>query len=154
MVRARRISRWMILLALGGLALALLGSGDSLGFAGASQISRGMDCRRVVALTFDDGPNPPYTQQVLEVLIRNRARATFFVEGQAAAAHPETVKLLVESGMAIGSHSYGHSRDLPKMSAADFRRDLTQTEVVLEDILGQKPQLYRAPFGKVSADDA
>jgi peptidoglycan/xylan/chitin deacetylase (PgdA/CDA1 family) len=145
-----RLFKWLAPLLFLGVAVFLLGS-DGLRFAHASHVSGGKGCGTVVALTFDDGPDPPYTQQVLDILEQNDARATFFVEGQGAEAHPETVKLLRDAGMAIGSHSYTHSQDLVAMSARDFRRDLESAEAVLVRILGQKPQLFRAPFGHTSA---
>jgi peptidoglycan/xylan/chitin deacetylase (PgdA/CDA1 family) len=145
-----RLPRWSATALLLGAIAFSLGSSD-LVYAQAGHVSRGNGCRRVVALTFDDGPNPPYTEQVVDILRRNGARATFFVEGQAAADHPDAVKLLRDAGMAIGSHSYAHSEDLPTTQATDFRYDLGRAEAVLEGILGHKPQLYRAPFGKTSA---
>ena len=145
-----RLPRWSAIALLLGAVMFGLGSSD-LVYAHAGHVSRGNGCRRVVALTFDDGPNPPYTEQVIDILRRNGTRATFFVEGQAAADHPDAVKLLRDAGMAIGSHSYAHSEDLPAMQATDFRYDLGRAEAVLEGILGHKLQLYRAPFGKTSA---
>jgi peptidoglycan/xylan/chitin deacetylase (PgdA/CDA1 family) len=147
---ATRLQRWpATLLLLTAVALGL-GSSD-LVYAHAAHLSRGNGCSRVVALTFDDGPNPPYTQQIIDVLKRNHARATFFVEGKAAAEHPGGVRLLRDAGMAIGSHSYAHSEDLRMMQATDFRDDLERAEMVLESIVGRKPVLYRAPFGETSA---
>ena len=146
----QRLFKWLTPLLLLGVAVFLLGS-DGLRYAHASHVSGGKGCGPVVALTFDDGPDPLYTRQALDILKQNDARATFFVEGQAAEDHPETVKLLRDAGMAIGSHSYTHSQDLVTMSARDFRRDLESAEAVLVRTLGQKPQLYRAPFGHTSA---
>ncbi len=131
-------------------AVFALGSSD-LVYAGAGHVSRGNGCRRVIALTFDDGPNPPYTQEIVDVLRRENVPATFFVEGEAAAADPSDVEMLKDAAMAVGSHSYSHSEALVTMSAADFRDDLQSAEAVLVRILGYKPQLYRAPFGKISA---
>jgi peptidoglycan/xylan/chitin deacetylase (PgdA/CDA1 family) len=127
-----------------------LGSSD-LVYAHAGHVSRGKGCGRVIALTFDDGPDPPYTQQIVDVLRRQGIRATFFVEGQAASEHPDLVKLLQYAGMAIGLHSYSHAENLATMPAADFRNDLQSARATLEGILGFRPQLYRAPFGRTSA---
>lgn len=144
------LTQWpatMLLLA----AVALgLGSSD-LVYAHAGHVSRGKGCGRVIALTFDDGPNPPYTQQTVDILKRHGVRATFFVAGQAAAEHPDAVRLLRDAGMAVGSHSYAHSEDLATMQPADFRADLESAEMTLASVLGYKPQLYRAPFGRTSA---
>ncbi len=143
------IRRPAFALFLTAVALGLIG-GD-LANAGVGYVSRGNGCSRVIALTFDDGPNPPFTQEIVEVLERYGARATFFVEGEAAVAHPEIVNLLRRAEMAIGSHSYSHSESLTTMPAADFARDLQSAESALEEILGTKPQFYRPPFGRMSA---
>jgi peptidoglycan/xylan/chitin deacetylase (PgdA/CDA1 family) len=143
------LARWPVA-ALMLAAVFALGSSD-LVHAGAGNVSRGNGCRRVVALTFDDGPNPPYTQEIVDVLKRENVPATFFVEGEAAAAAPLDVEMLKDAGMAVGSHSYSHSEALVRMSPADFRGDLQSAEAVFVRILGYKPRLYRAPFGKTSA---
>ena len=144
------LPKWLFGLALLGLVLFLLSSNDLLGSVHASHLSGGKGCRRVIALTFDDGPDTPYTQQVLDILKANSVEATFFVEGQAAADHPEQVKALSVAGMEVGSHSYTHSRQLSTMDETQFRSDLMSADSVLAGILGQRPSLYRAPFGKTS----
>jgi peptidoglycan-N-acetylglucosamine deacetylase len=146
----RRFLAWPATLLLLAVAVILLASD---GFSGplATHVSGGKGCGRVIALTFDDGPDATYTPQVLDVLRRNGVRATFFVEGQAAELHPELVRLERDEAMAVGSHSYTHSDALVTMSAVDFRRDLRSAEDVLTSVLGQKPRLYRAPFGHTSA---
>jgi peptidoglycan/xylan/chitin deacetylase (PgdA/CDA1 family) len=118
--------------------------------SGAEHLSRGCRQGHHVALTFDDGPNPPYTAEILDILAAHHARATFFVEGQAAEAHPDLVKREVAARMAVGAHSYTHSRDLPAMSRDVFARDLRQVEGALAPLLGYKPDLYRAPYGHTS----
>jgi peptidoglycan/xylan/chitin deacetylase (PgdA/CDA1 family) len=129
----------------------LLGCGRSSASLQALHLCSGESCGRLVALTFDDGPNPPFTEQILEVLKSNGVRATFFEEGQAAAAHPDVVRLLDGEGMDVESHSYSHSEGLTTANAADFRRDLDAAAAVLEGILGRQPRLYRPPFGNTSA---
>ena len=60
---------------------------------------------KIIALTFDDGPNPPYTTQILELLTQYGARATFFVVGQNVQNHPDTVRNLFHNGNELGNHS-------------------------------------------------
>ena len=64
--------------------------------------------QRVVALTFDDGPSPPYTDQLLEVLAKHNVKATFFMIGNRIEKHPETVRSVMAEGHQIGNHSYSH----------------------------------------------
>lgn len=130
--------------------LLMLVTGCSAGTAKAEHLSFGCREGRHIALTFDDGPNPPYTERILEVLRSHDAVATFFDEGQAAVSHPDVVKRELALGMVVGSHSYLHSTDLPSMSRADFGRDLRQAEAALTPVLGYAPGLYRAPYGHTS----
>ena len=145
---AIRLSKWILALLLAFVAVLPRSDGFS---AQARHFSSGCTSRQEIALTFDDGPNPPYTQQILDILSAYGAKATFFVVGAAADSHPELVRQEVELGTAVGSHSYGHAEELAGMGPDDFRRDLRRAEAVLEPILGKKPTLYRAPYGKASA---
>lgn len=131
-------------------SLAAIGLVCSPAPAKAQHFSFGCRDRRELALTFDDGPNPPYTEQILDILAARRARATFFDEGHQVEAHPEIVQRENETGMAIGSHSYAHSADLPTMARPDFALDLKRAEDVLDAALGFKTAIYRAPFGHTS----
>jgi peptidoglycan/xylan/chitin deacetylase (PgdA/CDA1 family) len=140
----------------GGLAsfgtavLVALLSSCSASVSSAAHLSRGCREGHRVALTFDDGPNPPYTDQILDIMQSHHARATFFDEGQAAEAHPEIVRRELSLGMAVGSHSCAHGKDLPTLTRADFAPDLQQAEAALTPLLGYKPALYRAPYGHTS----
>ena len=62
--------------------------------------------QRIVALTYDDGPNPPYTDQVLDVLAKHDVKVTFFMIGNRIEKHPETVNRVIAEGHQIGNHSY------------------------------------------------
>ena len=145
---AKRLPKWILALLLAFVAVLPRSDGFS---AQARHFSSGCASRQEIALTFDDGPNPPYTEQILDILSARGARATFFVEGAAAEKHPELVRREGELRMAVGSHSYGHAEELAQMSPDDFRQDLQRAEAVLAPILGKKPSLYRAPYGKTGA---
>jgi peptidoglycan/xylan/chitin deacetylase (PgdA/CDA1 family) len=135
------------------LAAALVGVIATSCFAPAAEaehLSYGCRDGHRVALTFDDGPNPPYTEEILTILVAHRVTATFFVEGQAVETHHELVTRELEDGMAVGLHSYGHSQDLPLMTRAEFGRDLQRAEKALAAPLGYTPGLYRAPYGHMS----
>lgn len=102
---------------------------------------------RGVALTFDDGPDPVTTPKVLDVLDAHDAKATFFVIGKKAEAHPELVREIVRRGHTVGMHSYAHHRLFSLKSPAYVRADLTRALGVLEGILGERPTLFRPPIG-------
>jgi peptidoglycan/xylan/chitin deacetylase (PgdA/CDA1 family) len=142
-----RHARWV------AAAILLLLSASCSAGAGAAQadhLSSGCREGRRIALTFDDGPNPPYTGQILDILQARNAVATFFDEGQAAGSHPGVVQREIAMGMAVGSHSYAHTQDLPAMTRSGFARDLRRAEDALTPLLGARPALYRAPYGHVS----
>jgi peptidoglycan/xylan/chitin deacetylase (PgdA/CDA1 family) len=101
--------------------------------------------RRRFALTFDDGPDSRWTPAVLDALRAADARATFFVLGPCAAAHPEVIARMLTEGHAIGVHAHEHTRhtDLDAKAGA---ADLDQALAVL-DCLGVRPELWRTPWG-------
>ena len=111
-----------------------------------------MRCRarragRRVALTFDDGPDLQRTPAVLDLLARQGVRATFFVVGARAEAHPELVRRMVAEGHVVGNHSYTHSWRFPLRSLGRTMEVLCRTAEVLHRITGRQPRLFRPPFG-------
>ena len=109
-------------------------------------VVNGPDDRREVALTFDDGPNPPYTGRILDVLRAEKVRATFFVVGRAVAADPATVRRIVREGHAIGNHTWDH-RHLPVEMPATMRSELSRTDAAIFAATGLHTRLLRPPFG-------
>lgn len=109
--------------------------------------SRARRAGRRVALTFDDGPDPQRTPAVLDLLARQGVRATFFVVGARAEAHPELVRRMVAEGHVVGNHSYTHSWRFPLRSLGRTVEELRRTGEVLHRITGQQPRLFRPPFG-------
>ncbi len=104
--------------------------------------------RREVALTFDDGPNPPYTEQVLDILARRGVHATFFVIGRNAEAYPDLVRRIVREGHAIGSHTYDH----PDFMALDespraIARQIRRGAAIVDSVSGVRTRLFRPPLG-------
>ncbi|WP_263410290.1 polysaccharide deacetylase family protein [Terriglobus tenax] len=101
---------------------------------------------RQVALTYDDGPNPEVTPYLLEVLARHNVRATFFLVGHFVKAQPELARQVAAAGHLIGNHTLTHP-NLAITSARETRRQLAETNDLLEQTLGQKVRFFRAPFG-------
>jgi peptidoglycan/xylan/chitin deacetylase (PgdA/CDA1 family) len=99
-----------------------------------------------LALTFDDGPNDPHTQRLLEVLAKHNVRATFFLIGRYVKQRPEIARALVEAGQVVGNHTFSHP-NLVFASAAETARQLQQCEQVLNDAVGEHSRLFRPPFG-------
>ena len=100
--------------------------------------------RKLLALTFDDGPSPSLTPQVLRLLRENNAQATFFVLGKCVKRWPGLVKQAAEEGHAIASHSYSHPASA---SPARALEELTSTAQLIEQATGRKPVLFRPPYG-------
>lgn len=101
---------------------------------------------RVVALTFDDGPNPPYTTAILDVLEHEHVRATFFLVGRAVAAYPSVVRREVRDGDAIGNHTWSHSHMI-LMDGAQVRSSLAKTDDAIYRAAGVHTRIMRPPFG-------
>ncbi|MEM5275726.1 polysaccharide deacetylase family protein [Cupriavidus taiwanensis] len=100
-----------------------------------------------VALTFDDGPNPDLTPQVLDLLDQHSACATFFCIGERAAAHPGLVREIVRRGHAVENHSMYHRLHFSMFGPARIQRDIAAAQQVLTQLTGQAPRFFRAPAG-------
>ncbi|WP_410616519.1 polysaccharide deacetylase family protein [Amycolatopsis sp. lyj-109] len=101
-----------------------------------------------VALTFDDGPYPETTPALLAALAGTRA--TFFLWGEHAAAHPDLVRAIAAAGHAIGNHTWTHPR-LTTLPAADREREIRRTQDLLTRLTGVRPALFRPPYGDTDA---
>ena len=101
---------------------------------------------RLLALTYDDGPNDPWTFRLLEVLDRHEVKATFFLIGRFVQQRPDIARALVDAGHTVGSHTWDHP-NLIFCSSAEFRRQLQQTQQAIFDATGIEPKLFRPPFG-------
>lgn len=99
-----------------------------------------------LALTYDDGPNDPHTHNLLEVLAKAEAKATFFLIGRYVKQRPDIVREIVAAGHEVANHTWDHPL-LIKCSAAETRRQLLETQKAIEDACGVVPTLFRPPFG-------
>jgi peptidoglycan/xylan/chitin deacetylase (PgdA/CDA1 family) len=100
---------------------------------------------KVVALSFDDGPNEPYTSQLLDTLDRYDVKATFFQVGRCAQRFPSSTRRVVESGHVLGNHSYSHSfTRYVKQPRQEI--EIIRSQEVFYSITGLTPALYRPPW--------
>lgn len=100
-----------------------------------------------VILTFDDGPDPEKTPQILSLLEKYGAKGVFFVIGQKVDAHPEVARLLLENGHVIGSHSYFHGYLFDILSPAKVADELQKTETAIRKATGADCRFFRPPYG-------
>lgn len=139
-----------------GLSLAVLGIAAGIGLTLSAVLpgselfgavySEGKTTQKVVALTFDDGPYPPYTNQILDILQENQIQATFFLIGRNAEKHPDLVRRISMEGHQIGNHTYNHV-DLLKANYNTVVEEVDKTGRVIAAITGKTPQAVRPPHG-------
>ena len=101
--------------------------------------------QKVVALTFDDGPDPIDTPAIMDILQEKKARATFFVLGQAAQANPDLLQRLVKEGHEIGNHSYKHDYQQRRLV-----EEINQTDQEVFSVTSNHTYFYRPPGGFLS----
>lgn len=100
----------------------------------------------MIALTFDDGPNPDSTKRILEVLTNNYSHATFFVVGTNAAKYPEMLQAIAASGCELGNHTNNH-KDLTKISDAEINEQIDGVNRSVKKATGEKTTVIRPPYG-------
>jgi len=100
--------------------------------------------KKNIALTFDDGPNPPYTMEILDILKKHNVKATFFLIGKHVKEYPEIVRKIVKEGHAIGNHTYSH-RNLLATKSWRIAEEIDKTTRVIEETTGIHPFLFRPP---------
>lgn len=102
-----------------------------------------------VALTFDDGPYPKYTREILNILDQYHAKGTFFVVGKMAERYPELLREMQKRGHEIANHTYRHPRP-ERISMKQLQREIAQTDQIIYNITGVHPHLFRPPGGVYS----
>ncbi len=105
--------------------------------------------KKLVALTFDDGPHPKYTEQILSTLEEYGIKATFFVVGSNAERFPELVKKEIELGHEIGNHTYSHP-NMKSITYDELQSELSKNEELLFSLTGTRTTLFRPPCGEIS----
>lgn len=106
------------------------------------------DQRKLIALSFDDGPNEPYTSQVLDILDSSGIKGTFFCVGENVALYPEVSRRIVSGGHIIGNHATGH--DANHALSHRGEKQIAAAQEIIRSVTGVSPHLYRPPHGKKS----
>src|SRR5690606_6933295 len=102
---------------------------------------------RKIALTFDDGPHPDYTPQVLRLLKKYGVQATFFCIGKHAAKFPHLVSELQQQGHTVGNHSFSHASTIDFHNRVAWVTEIQQADQAIKQAIGQQPRFFRPPFG-------
>ncbi|MFF4272903.1 polysaccharide deacetylase family protein [Streptomyces sp. NPDC001536] len=101
---------------------------------------------RTMVLTFDDGPDPRYTPDILDTLAEYDVRAMFFVCGEMAVDNKDLLARMSEEGHAVGNHTWSHPL-LTRLSRGRIRSEMERTCDVIEEAYGERPEWFRAPYG-------
>ena len=107
--------------------------------------------KKVIALTFDDGPDGNTTPQALDILAKYKIKATFFVQGKNIAGNEAILKRMQAEGHEVGNHSWNHPV-LTQLSLEDAKKQITDTEDAIKNVLGKSSKLMRPPYGAISDD--
>lgn len=107
---------------------------------------RGPDGDRRVALTFDDGPAPPFTEQILDILRARGIPATFFVCGKNVERSPEILRRIHSEGHTLGNHTYSHPH-LYFRRRAEIAEEIDRAGDAIEKVVGYRPGIFRPPYG-------
>ncbi len=104
-----------------------------------------------IALTFDDGPHPRYTPQILEILDEYKIKATFFVVGVNAQNYPDTMESVIKKGHEIGNHTYSHPH-VSCLNPETLKNEVEKCESTIYGLTDYKTKLFRPPEGMIDAD--
>lgn len=139
---------WVIVILLLGVLAALVWASADIGsWVYLKALCRAESADRVVALTFDDGPDADSTPRVLDLLKRHGVRATFFVVGEQARQNPELIHRMVAEGHTVAGHSYYHLPQSTLWSSQRYTEELFRCNDVVARLTGLRMRLYRPPFG-------
>ena len=141
---------WIVsALVLNHVALLLIGLWPKSRLLGDNmlRLPRAAAARSEIALTFDDGPDPEVTPKVLDILDAHQAKASFFVIGDKAAAHPALIREIVRRGHSVENHSRRHSSVFGFFAWNALKRDIGAAQDIVAGITGHPPDFFRAPMG-------
>ncbi|SHE88325.1 polysaccharide deacetylase family sporulation protein PdaB [Seinonella peptonophila] len=107
--------------------------------------------KKWIALTFDDGPHPMVTSEILSILKQYHAKATFFCMGAKVKLRPHIVKRMISEGHEIGNHTYHHKK-LQRLSSQSIQKEMDLSQQITMKTTGRRPVLFRPPEGYYNAD--
>jgi peptidoglycan/xylan/chitin deacetylase (PgdA/CDA1 family) len=132
-----------------GVAAFIVSVAASAALAGPLQVAEMQGADTCVALTFDDGPDVDLTPKLLSILESKGVTATFFVVGYRAALWPDIVRRAAADGFEIGNHSWNHPA-LTALATESAARQISRTDEQVNQIIGRRPSVIRAPYGSLS----
>jgi peptidoglycan-N-acetylglucosamine deacetylase len=144
-----KLQYFWLLLILAGLYLYLLVQGSTkvcLGFY-TKVFCKGVTVEKIVALTFDDGPDEIYTPVIIDILDKQNVPATFFIIGKKAEVQHDILKNIDNKKHLIGNHSYSHALLFDLFGRKKMEQDLIMADSVIEKITGKRPAMFRPPYG-------
>ncbi|MEZ5993399.1 MAG: polysaccharide deacetylase family protein [Planctomycetota bacterium] len=134
----------ILLLTLGWISWGVFNVNSSLW---ADTVWRAPEPIKAVALTFDDGPDPRFTPEVLKVLADKRVKAAFFAVGHRVIENPDLVHEIHQGGHMLGNHSDSHAMWINFSLHKRLRQEVNDTNKAIKQCIGQEPRMYRAPHG-------
>ena len=102
-----------------------------------------------IALTFDDGPHPRLTQEILDILAEYDVKATFFMVGENVVNYPDAAKAVLAAGHEVGNHTFSHTH-VKTLTEREVRDELGRCEDALEELCEYRPHLFRPPEGALN----
>ncbi len=139
---------WVIATVILGLSAFLVWASADVGSqVYVRALCRGKTRQKHLSLTFDDGPDADMTPRVLDILRRHNLKATFFLVGSKVQQHPELVRRMVAEGHIVGNHTFFHRSTFPLNRCASAVKELEQCSSIIMKVTGNKPRLFRPPFG-------
>ncbi|MDX5474872.1 MAG: polysaccharide deacetylase family protein [Bacillaceae bacterium] len=118
----------------------------------ANHINRKNTSQKLVALTFDDGPDDYYTPRMLDILKEKGVPATFFVVGRQVDAFPSLMKRIVDEGHGIANHTQTHP-NLRNQWSNNVRTQISSTQATMARVVGRRPDIFRPPYGSLTKAD-
>lgn len=107
---------------------------------------------KTIALTFDDGPDPVYSDMILDVLKEKDVKATFFLIGSKIKQYPTVTERIFEEGHCLGNHTYTHI-NLEKKGYKEIYNSILQTQTLLQSVCGESLKIFRPPWGKITLEE-
>lgn len=139
--------KWFLLVFVLRFVVLLIGSSFiQLNFHVTAFCNNSLEKEKKIALTFDDGPSE-ITPQVLEILKKFNAKATFFCIGKNIEKHPEILRKIVSDGHLVGNHSYNHSRFFDFYRKKSVVDEIEKTNAIIENVIAKKVTFFRPPYG-------